>query len=313
MLKRPSPTVRHWIGATFLALGLSATAGYAAWATQPAQAGGGAATSSGVQAYVLDMRLDVDGNERRFQIREQAGKTFGIRADEPGSPRWEADFSLKPLPDPGALAIMGVVRADGKTVAQPALTFATGRAATIQLSTPDGASLFTLEFTATPVGDGTEHVQAAAAATVPERPAMVESRMPPPAYPEAALREGHSGRLVAVVDVDARGVPTDVRIEQSQPAGVFDAATIAAVRQWRFKPAMENGRAVASRIKVPIDFESGMTPVRTPAGVQDGSDYRWFALQSADNMKAVCDVLRADPADAQAPVHCGIRKQPVAR
>ncbi len=36
MLKRPTPTRLHWMAATLFAIGLSASAGYAAWAAQPA-------------------------------------------------------------------------------------------------------------------------------------------------------------------------------------------------------------------------------------------------------------------------------------
>lgn len=57
-----------------------------------------------------------------------------------------------------------------------------------------------------------------------------------PGYPERALLRGVSGnvRLSYVLDDDGR--VRDVRVEQSSPATVFDAASVAALRKWRFVP-----------------------------------------------------------------------------
>ena len=310
MLKRPTPSPLQWIVTTFLALGLSAVAGYAAWAAQPAQVRSPDAASA-TPAYALDMRMEVDGKESRFQIRERAGKTFAVRSDESGSPVWEGEFSLKPLRDPQTLTMVGVVRADGEVIAQPGLTFTMGRAATIQISTLDGSSTFTLEVTANPLGEDMTpgSVTFASPARPAERPAMAEMRTPPPSYPREALRHGQSGRVVAVVDVDADGMPVEVNIERSEPSGVFDAATIAAIRQWRFTPAMENGRAVPGRVRVPVDFDSGMTAVAGPSGVERAEDFRWFQLEPDKVTEAVCDVLRKDGHDPKAIAYCGIRKE----
>lgn len=140
--------------------------------------------------------------------------------------------------------------------------------------------------------------------------AMAGLRTPAPAYPREALRNGHSGRVIAVVDVDAEGRPVDVRIEHSEPAGVFDAVTIAAVREWRFKPAMENGRAVAGTVRVPVDFDSGMTAVAGSAAQELDPGFRWFRLDQDKVTEAVCDIMRVNTDDAAAPAYCGIRQEP---
>jgi TonB family protein len=41
-------------------------------------------------------------------------------------------------------------------------------------------------------------------------------------------------------------------VVQSDPA--FDATVIAAVRQWRFTPARQNGQAVESTVTIPVSF-----------------------------------------------------------
>ena len=48
---------------------------------------------------------------------------------------------------------------------------------------------------------------------------------------------------------------SDPWITDAEPADVFDAAAITAVRQWRFKPRVANGRAVAVRSSVTLRFD----------------------------------------------------------
>ncbi len=76
-----------------------------------------------------------------------------------------------------------------------------------------------------------------------------------PVYPKDAVDKKLSGRVVLLIDVAADGTVTDVLVEHSQPAGVFDASVIDAARKWKFNPTRENGKAVAGRVRVPVDFE----------------------------------------------------------
>lgn len=77
----------------------------------------------------------------------------------------------------------------------------------------------------------------------------------PPHYPERAARAGVGGQVLLLVDVDAQGKASRVRVQRSAPAGVFDQAALAAARQWTFKPALKDGRPVASTVRVPVTFE----------------------------------------------------------
>ena len=79
---------------------------------------------------------------------------------------------------------------------------------------------------------------------------------PAPYYPAEAAALGISGQVMLLVDFAADGSVTGVEIERAEPAGVFDAAAVAAARKWRFQPAMEEGRAVAGRVRVPVDFRA---------------------------------------------------------
>ncbi|MGH8060598.1 MAG: TonB family protein [Pseudoxanthomonas sp.] len=76
----------------------------------------------------------------------------------------------------------------------------------------------------------------------------------PPLYPQLAVDQKLSGKVVLLVDVAADGRVTGIAVESSKPAGVFDAAAVEAAWQWKFKPSVEDGKAVAGRVRVPVDF-----------------------------------------------------------
>lgn len=75
-----------------------------------------------------------------------------------------------------------------------------------------------------------------------------------PLYPAYARRRGIEGRVVLDVIVAANGKAKDVSVAQSSRYEVLDEAAVKAVREWRFHPARENGRAIKSRLKVPVTF-----------------------------------------------------------
>lgn len=63
-----------------------------------------------------------------------------------------------------------------------------------------------------------------------------------PDYPRQALADGTHGRVVVAFTLDAVGRPHDVSVVSATPAGVFEAASLAAIRQWRFTPPATVGR-----------------------------------------------------------------------
>lgn len=64
------------------------------------------------------------------------------------------------------------------------------------------------------------------------------------AYPPAAKAEGIEGHVVIRYDVTAQGAVTDPEVVEAVPEGVFEEAALASIVQWRFRPAMEGGKAV---------------------------------------------------------------------
>jgi len=79
-----------------------------------------------------------------------------------------------------------------------------------------------------------------------------------PAYPPAALRSGVQGSVIASLNVDTRGNVTDASIvsRSGERSRDLDRAVLNTVQGWKFEPAVHDGRAVASVVRVPVDFRT---------------------------------------------------------
>jgi protein TonB len=78
---------------------------------------------------------------------------------------------------------------------------------------------------------------------------------PAPAYPRVALRDGVQGTVLLQVLVDVDGRPLQVDVQHSSGDRRLDiAARKQVLMNWRFRPAMKNGRAVQAIGLVPIAF-----------------------------------------------------------
>ena len=73
-------------------------------------------------------------------------------------------------------------------------------------------------------------------APVPEIARLSPLHIVAPVYPSRAMESGVEGNVELEFGVDADGRVRDVRVLHAQPAGVFDAAAIAALSEWRFAP-----------------------------------------------------------------------------
>ena len=139
-----------------------------------------------------------------------------------------------------------------------------------------------------------------------------------PGYPKEALAQKISGKVVLVIDVDAKGNPANVTVAESEPAGVFDAAAIAAAKEWKFNPEMQKGKPAAGRIRVPVRFEADPVkdgPMRVgPKTSPDPSAYDWIqydpAVDDGVNVRT-CDVIRMGPGAGIG--YCGRLKNPARR
>lgn len=78
---------------------------------------------------------------------------------------------------------------------------------------------------------------------------------PPPPYPRDSARNGDEGLVLLQVLVDVDGRPLDVTIAEGSGHRELDqAARRHVLANWRFRPAMRDGRAVQAIGLVPIEF-----------------------------------------------------------
>jgi TonB family protein len=80
--------------------------------------------------------------------------------------------------------------------------------------------------------------------------------MPKPNYPPLAARQRQGGTVILSVLVDENGVVRDVKVLRGiKPDLGLDAAAVAAVRNWRYKPATKDGVKVKTWFTQPIPFK----------------------------------------------------------
>lgn len=105
--------------------------------------------------------------------------------------------------------------------------------------------------TALPTAPGTRTVPGFDAGDSPPTPIV----RVPPTYPLEARRKKIEGWVRVELTVLEDGTVVDAQVKKADPVGVFEAAALAAVAQWRFRPATENGKAVRRRAGQTLKFE----------------------------------------------------------
>ncbi len=76
---------------------------------------------------------------------------------------------------------------------------------------------------------------------------------PDPDYTDEARKAKREGTCILGLIVDTAGNPRDIRVVRGLGYGL-DAKAIDAVRQWRFEPAMKEGKPVNVQISVEVSF-----------------------------------------------------------
>ena len=77
---------------------------------------------------------------------------------------------------------------------------------------------------------------------------------PEPEFSEEARKAKVAGNVLVYLQVDATGHPTHVHVLRGIGLGL-DEKAVEAVRQYKFKPAMENGHAVPVEMNVEVNFQ----------------------------------------------------------
>jgi len=76
---------------------------------------------------------------------------------------------------------------------------------------------------------------------------------PDPEYSEEARKAKYQGTCVLWLIVGPDGRPHDIKVFRSLGLGL-DQKAIEAVKNWKFEPAMKDGKPVAVQINVEVDF-----------------------------------------------------------
>lgn len=134
-------------------------------------------------------------------------------------------------------------------------------------STTASPSLTSTETLPAPIVESDVAVAPAATETLKAQPAseaasisrsrdakLIASSQVMPKYPASALRSGDTGTVLVLATIDRNGVPTQVTLDDRSGNRDLDRSALQAVRQWRFQPALRDGKPVEATVRVPVEF-----------------------------------------------------------
>ena len=83
----------------------------------------------------------------------------------------------------------------------------------------------------------------------------IDGKQVQPEIPDALRGDPLDATAVVEVTVGPDGVPTDAAVSQSAGKKELDKLALDAAKQWRFKPAMRDGEAIASKVRLHFEFQ----------------------------------------------------------
>lgn len=244
MLGKRLPSTSRRVLAALLIAAMATTAGYGAWAAQPARP---PAMQDGL--YHVAMQVSLDGTTRAFEIREQSGKAFAVSGKTDAGMTWRGVFRIDPV-DARHARVSTEIEAAGKPVGSPELRVELGRLAGIGVGGGNGGTPVSVDLLITRVRvDASPPV--AGPHPMSRRTQPIDySKLAPPRYPPSR----HEGTVMMRLVIGVDGRVTQVGLERGSGFADLDEAAMAAARGWLFEPAIEAGRAVASTVRVPVEF-----------------------------------------------------------
>ena len=77
-----------------------------------------------------------------------------------------------------------------------------------------------------------------------------------PIYPRRAALQNIEGFVVLKFDITEQGQVDNISVIQASPPQIFNSNAIQALRKWKYKPRIENGKAIRQKnLQVQLDFE----------------------------------------------------------
>ncbi|WP_347260729.1 energy transducer TonB [Rudaea sp.] len=211
-----------------------------------------------------------------MRLINKPGESFVVRAQR-GDETWEFDCQTTPLSG-GSMQMDVRVKHNDGFVAENRRTLADDETKSMEIGGPDAGevtkdrlsltyTLRRIDAATLPADHGRAFKQASIdigaqtgdqSAASPSKPSEIASyrRMRPPLYPPSAVRAGVQGKVIVNVAVGADGVPEWAEVFGIEPASAVElgGAAVAAALQWRYNPAMRDGKPVAASLFVPVDF-----------------------------------------------------------
>jgi protein TonB len=83
---------------------------------------------------------------------------------------------------------------------------------------------------------------------------------PPPSYPPEYACRQVGGTTVLDVALAANGYPVKIDVFKSSGTKALDDLAVAAVHDWKFRPATLRGRPAPSKLQVPVTFSPPNPP-----------------------------------------------------
>lgn len=138
-------------------------------------------------------------------------------------------------------------------------------------------------------------------------------------WPAKALRDGVSGRAVISCKAAISGALEQCSVKEESPVGLgFGNAALLLAPAFRMKPAMKDGKPIASSITVPIDFANRRAPAATATGSLLTAPIKGATILPGapfDRVPSYADVVAAWPAgvsasmtDGKAAMRCRLRE-----
>ena len=76
-----------------------------------------------------------------------------------------------------------------------------------------------------------------------------------PIYPRRAALRNIEGFVILQFDITSAGLTDNIRVIQASPPQIFNSSAIQALKKWKYKAKIENGKAVRqNNLKVQLDF-----------------------------------------------------------
>jgi len=207
-------------------------------------------------------------NDGNFTVAEDwITQTRELDVPDSMATRYEAELTeareAKAARDADSLGAIFASATPAAILANPAIDFGAAPAATGAGTTPAAASQPTALAMVLPGGygpaaGGETELPAAEAEPEPQLTPLSKlkfRRFVQPDAPPRSVTRGAAGWVEIEFSVNKKGRTENMRIVNSEPAEMFDRAALDAVRRWRFRPYIVDGKTTPTQTGVRLKFE----------------------------------------------------------